>query len=117
MKMIKINGAEYRNLPQQVAKNANDIEALKEARTLVQYYFDEEPDVDPNIPMEFTGTVVTINGFLVSAIGFINVQDNTQEQIVKFEKAESNNIKLYSKDSVIEIDLTDADTQDSHVIY
>ena len=28
MKMIKINGAEYRNLPQQVAKNANDIAEL-----------------------------------------------------------------------------------------
>lgn len=27
--MIKINGAEYRNLPQQVAKNANDIEEIK----------------------------------------------------------------------------------------
>lgn len=27
--MIKINGAEYRNLPQQVAKNANDIAELK----------------------------------------------------------------------------------------
>ena len=36
--MIKINGAEYRNLPQQVAKNANDIEALKEARTLYRHY-------------------------------------------------------------------------------
>ena len=115
--MIKINGAEYRNLPQQVAKNANDIEALKVARTLVQYYFDTEPDVDPNIPMTFTGTVVTINGYLVSAIGFINVQGNTQKQIVKFEKASGNNIKLGSTDSTIEIDLTDADTQDSHIIY
>ena len=115
--MIKINGAEYRNLPQQVAKNANDIDALKEARTLTKYYFNEEPDVDPNVPMEFTGTVVTINGYLVSAIGFINVQDLRQEQIVKFEKASGNNIKLYSTETVIEIDLTDADTQDSHVIY
>lgn len=115
--MIKINGSEYRNLPQQVAKNANDIEALKVARTLTQYYFDAEPDVDPNVPMEFTGTVVTINGYLVSAIGFINVQDNTQEQIVKFEKASGNNIKLYSTESVIEIDLADADTQESHIIY
>lgn len=115
--MIKINGAEYRNLPQQVAKNANDIEALKEARTLYQYYFNKEHDVDPNVPMDFTGTVVTINGYLVSAIGFINVQDLKQEQIVKFEKASGNNIKLSSTESTIEIDLADADTQDSHIIY
>lgn len=115
--MIKINGAEYRNLPQQVAKNANDIEALKVARTLTQYYFDKERDVDPNEPLTFTGTVVTINGYLVSAIGFIEVQGNTQEQIVKFEKASGNNIKLSSTESTIEIDLADADTQDSHIIY
>lgn len=115
--MIKINGAEYRNLPQQVAKNANDIEALKVARTLTQYYFDKERDVDPNVPMDFTGTVVTINGYLVSAIGFINVQDLTQEQIVKFEKADGNNIKLHSTKSVIEIDLTDADEIKNSVIY
>ncbi len=36
--MIKINGSEYRNLPQQVAKNANDIEELKKAKTLYRHY-------------------------------------------------------------------------------
>lgn len=34
MKMIKINGTEYRNLPQQVAKNANDIEELQKYTNL-----------------------------------------------------------------------------------
>ena len=32
--MIKINGAEYRNLPQQVAKNANDIAELQKYTNL-----------------------------------------------------------------------------------
>lgn len=32
--MIKINGTEYRNLPQQVAKNANDIEKLQKYTNL-----------------------------------------------------------------------------------
>lgn len=32
--MIKINGSEYRNLPQQVAKNANDIEKLQKYTNL-----------------------------------------------------------------------------------
>lgn len=36
--MIKINGSEYRNLPQQVAKNANDIDELKKAKTLYRHY-------------------------------------------------------------------------------
>ena len=36
--MIKINGAEYRNLPQQVAKNANDIEELTKSKTLYRHY-------------------------------------------------------------------------------
>lgn len=38
MKMIKINGAEYRNLPQQVAKNANDIEEIKASVVSIKLY-------------------------------------------------------------------------------
>ena len=36
--MIKFGGKEYRNLPEQVAQNANDIEDLKKLNTLSYYH-------------------------------------------------------------------------------
>lgn len=44
--MIKFGGKEYRNLPEQVAKNANDIEAIKKALPYPseEYYNKEEAD-------------------------------------------------------------------------
>lgn len=101
--MIKINGAEYRNLPQQVAKNANDIEELKNSTFankslfLVKLQYRDEPLEDSNDAfygtLTFLANADQVDDYsnltfdnLVSVTGYVEV-DGVQEPSGVFDFA------------------------------
>ena len=116
--MIKINGNEYRNLPQQVAKNANDIEAITKDKTVTICTYNSTNDADPNIHTKFSGTITLIGNVVISVIGVI-IEETTTYPVVEFTQPDINKfirISGYSN-QLIDIDIRDFDSMDSYKLY
>ena len=107
--MIKINGNEYRNLPQQVAKNANDIEAITKDKTVTIYTHILTNDVDPNIHSKFSGTI-TLIGNVVIAVNGVVIAENTTYPVVAFNQI--NSVSKVMRITGYNNQLIDVDTQD-----
>ena len=116
--MIKINGNEYRNLPQQVAKNANDIEAITKDKTVTIYTYKLTNDVDPNIHSQFSGTI-TLIGNVVIAVNGVVINEGVQKPVVAFNQPNTNKIIRitgYNND-LIDIDINDFDDMNEYKLY
>lgn len=118
--MIIVNDMECRNLQQQVAKNMNDIANITKDRTVKVYTYTEVNDVDPNVPVNFTGTITTINDVVISVVGLVNTQDNIKTYVVKFDDIDTadNTIFIYGyDDNTVQINIGDFDDVREYKLY
>ena len=116
--MIKINGSEYRNLPQQVAKNANDIEAITKDKTVTLYTHILTNDADPNIHTQFSGTI-TLIGNVVIAVNGVVINETTTYPVVAFNQPDTNRVMRITgyNNELIDIDINDFDDMNEYKLY
>ena len=117
--MIKINGSEYRNLPQQVAKNANDIEAITKDKTVTIYTHILTNDVDPNVHTQFSGTITLIGNIVIAVNGVVIEENTTIYPVVAFNQIDANkDIKITGYNNhIVKIDTQDFDDMNQYKIY
>lgn len=118
--MITINGTEYRNLPEQVEKNKKDIENITKDKTVKIYTYTEANDVNPNVPVNFTGTITMINDIPISVIGLVNTQNLNKTYVVKFDDLDTadNTIFIYGyDDNTVQINIGDFDDVREYKLY
>ena len=116
--MITINGNQYRNLPEQVEKNKQDIEAITKDKTVTIYTHNLTNDVDPNIHTQFSGTITLIGNVVISVNGVV-LDETITYPVVAFDQVDINKdimITGYSNHRV-KIDMQDFDDMNEYKIY
>ena len=116
--MITINGNQYRNLPEQVEKNKQDIEAITKDKTVTIYTHILTNDVDPNIHTQFSGTITLIGKVVISVNGVV-IDETITYPVVAFNQVDTNQdilITGYSNHRV-KIDMQDFDDMNEYKIY
>lgn len=116
--MITINGNQYRNLPEQVEKNKQDIEAITKDKTVTIYTHNLTNDVDPNIHTQFSGTITLIGNVVISVNGVV-LDETITYPVVAFDQVDINKdimITGYSNHRV-KIDMQDFDAMNEYKIY
>ena len=117
--MIKINGTEYRNLPEQVEKNKQDIENITKDKTVTIYTHILTNDVDPNIHSQFSGTITSIGNVVIAVNGVVIEEGTTTYPVVAFGQPDTNKvIRITGYNShLIDIDINDFDDMNVYNIY
>lgn len=116
--MITINGNQYRNLPEQVEKNKQDIENITKDKTVTIYTHILTNDVDPNIHTQFSGTITLIGNVVISVVGVV-IENTTTYPVVAFGQVDTNGdimITGYNNNKV-KIDKQDFDDMNVYNIY
>lgn len=116
--MITINGNQYRNLPEQVEKNKQDIENITKDKTVTIYTHNLTNDVDPNIHTQFSGTITLIGNVVISVNGVV-LDETITYPVVAFGQVDTNKdimITGYSNHRV-KIDMQDFDDMNEYKIY
>ena len=117
--MITINGNQYRNLPEQVEKNKQDIENITKDKTVTIYTHNLTNDVDtPNIHTQFSGTITLIGNVIISVNGVV-IDETITYPVVAFDQVDINKdimITGYTNHRV-EIDMQDFDAMNEYKIY
>ena len=116
--MITINGNQYRNLPEQVEKNKQDIEAITKDKTVTIYTHILTNDVDPNIHTQFSGTITLIGKVVISVNGVV-IDETITYPVVAFNQVDTNQdimITGYTNHRV-KIDMQDFDDMNEYKIY
>ena len=116
--MITINGNQYRNLPEQVEKNKQDIDAITKDKTVTIYTHNLTNDVDPNIHTQFSGTITLIGNVIISVNGVV-IEDTITYPVVAFDQVDINKdimITGYTNHRV-KIDMQDFDAMNEYIIY
>lgn len=116
--MITINGNQYRNLPEQVEKNKQDIENITKDKTVTIYTHNLTNDVDPNIHTQFSGTITLIGNVIISVNGVV-IDETITYPVVAFGQVDTNQdimITGYSNHRV-KIDMQDFDAMNEYKIY
>ena len=116
--MITINGNQYRNLPEQVEKNKQDIENITKDKTVTIYTHNLTNDVDPNIHTQFSGTITLIGNVVISVNGVV-IDETITYPVVAFGQVDTNKdimITGYNSHRV-KIDMQDFDAMDEYKIY
>ena len=116
--MITINGNVYRNLPEQVEKNKQDIENITKDKTVTIYTHNLTNDVDPNIHTQFSGTITLIGNVIISVNGVV-IDETITYPVVAFGQVDTNQdimITGYSNHRV-KIDMQDFDAMNEYKIY
>lgn len=117
--MITINGNVYRNLPEQVEKNKQDIENITKDKTVTIYTHILTNDVDPNIHTQFSGTITLIGNIIIAVNGVVIEEDTTTYPVVAFNQIDANQdimITGYNNHRV-KIDVQDFDDMNTYIIY
>ena len=116
--MITINGNQYRNLPEQVEKNKQDIANITKDKTVTIYTFNLTNDTDPNIQTKFSGTITSI-GNVVIAVNGVLIVDTATYPVVEFNQPDTNKIIRISgySNQLIDIDMNDFDSMDTYILY
>ena len=117
--MITINGTQYRNLPEQVEKNKQDIANITKDKTVTIYTHILTSDVDPNIHTQFSGTITTIGNVVIAVNGVVIEENTTTYPVVAFGQVDTNGdimITGYSNHRV-KIDKQDFDDMNTYIIY
>ena len=119
--MIVVNDLECRNLQQQVAKNANDIAAIHKDQTVTIYTHTLTNDVDPNQPIQFSGTITLIGNVVIAVNGVVIVQTSNKYPVVAFEQINelenTINITGTGDTNVVTIDINDFDAMNEYKLY
>ena len=116
--MITINGNQYRNLPEQVEKNKQDIENITKDKTVTIYTHNLTNDVDPNIHTQFSGTITLIGNVIISVNGVV-IDETITYPVVAFDQVDINQdimITGYNSHSV-KIDMQDFDDMNEYKLY
>ena len=116
--MITINGNQYRNLPEQVEKNKQDIENITKDKTVTIYTHNLTNDVDPNIHTQFSGTITLIGNVIISINGVV-IDETITYPVVAFSQVDTNQdimINGYNNHRV-KIDIQDFDAMNEYKIY
>ena len=116
--MITINGNQYRNLPEQVEKNKQDIENITKDKTVTIYTHTLTNDVDPNIHTQFSGTITLIGNVIISVNGVV-IDETITYPVVEFGQIDTNQdimITGYNNHRV-KIDKQDFDAMNEYKIY
>ena len=116
--MITINGNQYRNLPEQVEKNKQDIENITKDKTVTIYTHNLTNDVDPNIHTQFSGTITLIGNVIISVNGVV-IDETITYPVVAFDQVDTNKdimITGYNSHRV-KIDMQDFDAMNEYKIY
>ena len=116
--MITINGNQYRNLPEQVEKNKQDIENITKDKTVTIYTHTLTNDVDPNIHTQFSGTITLIGNVIISVNGVV-IDETITYPVVAFDQIDTNQdimITGYTNHRV-KIDMQDFDAMNEYKIY
>ena len=119
--MIIVNDSECRNLQQQVAKNANDIQAITKDKTVTIYTHTLTSDVDPSQPIQFNGTITLIGNVVIAVNGVVIVQDVNKYPVVAFEQINEveNTITITGtgNTNVVTINIGDYDAMNEYKLY
>ena len=119
--MIIVNDSECRNLQQQVAKNANDIAAIHKDQTVTIYTHILTNDIDPNQPIQFSGTITLIGNVVIAVNGVVIVQTSNNYPVVAFEQINevenTINITGTGNNNVVTIDIGDYDAMNTYKLY
>lgn len=116
--MITINGNQYRNLPEQVEKNKQDIANITKDKTVTIYTHILTNDTDPNIHTQFSGTITLIGKVVISVNGVV-IETNVTYPVVAFGQVDTNQdimITGYNNHRV-KIDMQDFDDMNTYIIY
>ena len=116
--MITINGNQYRNLPEQVEKNKQDIANITKDKTVTIYTHILTNDVDINVHSQFSGTITLIGNVVISVNGVV-IEDTITYPVVAFGQVDTNKdilITGYSNHRV-KIDIQDFDDMNTYIIY
>ena len=116
--MITINGNQYRNLPEQVEKNKQDIENITKDKTVTIYTHNLTNDVDPNIHTQFSGNITLIGNVIISVNGVV-IDETITYPVVAFGQVDTNKdimITGYTNHRV-KIDMQDFDAMNEYKIY
>ena len=116
--MITINGNVYRNLPEQVEKNKQDIENITKDKTVTIYTHNLTNDVDPNIHTQFSGTITLIGNVVISVNGVV-IDETITYPVVAFDQIDTNqDIKITGYNNhIVKIDMQDFDNMNEYKIY
>ena len=116
--MITINGNQYRNLPEQVEKNKQDIENITKDKTVTIYTHILTSDVDPNIHSQFSGTITLIGNVIIAVNGVVIVDSNTYP-VIAFNQPDTNKVIRITgyNNQLIDIDMQDFDAINEYNIY
>ena len=117
--MITINGNQYRNLPEQVEKNKQDIENITKDKTVTIYTHILTNDTDPNIHSQFSGTITLIGKVVIAVNGVVIVNSNTYP-VVAFTQINTTTkvIRITGyNNQLIDIDINDFDDMNEYKIY
>ena len=118
--MIIVNDMECRNLQQQVAENANNIAKITKDKTVRVYIYNECQDVDPNVPVTFTGTITMINEIPISVVGMVNTQDNIKTPVVTFDDYDTADNTIFItgyEDNTVRINIGDFEDVREYKLY
>ena len=116
--MITINGNQYRNLPEQVEKNKQDIANITKDKTVTIYTHILTNDIDPNIQTQFSGTV-TLIGDVVIAVNGVIIDETITYPVIAFNQPDTNKVMRITgyNNQLIDIDLNDFDSMDTYILY
>lgn len=116
--MITINGNQYRNLPEQVEKNKQDIANITKDKTVTIYTHILTSDVDPNIHSQFSGTITTIGNIVISVNGVV-IEETVTYPVVAFGQVDTNKDILITgyNNNRVKIDMQDFDDMNEYIIY
>ena len=117
--MITINGNQYRNLPEQVEKNKQDIANITKDKTVTIYTHILTNDVNtPNIHTQFSGTITLIGNVVISVNGVV-IDETITYPVVAFNQVDINgDIKITGYNNhIVKIDMQDFDDMNTYKIY
>ena len=131
---IEIKGKVYRNLQEQVEKNKEDIQVNKDNikvnkediqviknKTVTIYKHILTNDIDPNQPIQFSGTITLIGNVVIAVNGVVIVQDVNKYPVVAFDQINEveNTITITGtgNTNVVTIDVGDYDAMDTYPLY
>lgn len=114
---IEIKGKVYRNLQEQVEKNKEDIEVIKDT-TVTIYTHILTNDVDPNVHSQFSGTITLIGNVIISINGIV-INETITSPVVAFDQVDTKGdimITGYNNNRV-KIDIQDFDDMNEYKLY
>ena len=118
---IKINGKIYRTPLEQIEKNKEDLQGITKDKTVTIYQYTLTSDIDPNQPIQFSGTITLIGNVVIAVNGVVIIQDTNKYPVVAFDQINEveNTITITGtgNTNVVTIDVNDFDAMNTYELY